>query len=162
MVELTVEHVDAGRRSGDVGAHLVGVGHQVGLGEDDERRRAALPGQCEEALDAAEVRLGVQPLDDDGEVDVGGEHLPVRGAGRDAGPDECGTPGKHRLGGHPAVGPGARGDPVADARGAHRVGSAGRRAAAPEKVSRIGPSAASASQAPRSTRLTRAATCSAA
>ena len=47
------------------------VGAGVGLGEDDERHRAALPGDQEEALQAARRERVVERVRDDDDVDVG-------------------------------------------------------------------------------------------
>ena len=51
------------------------VGAQVGLGEDDDRVGAALPGQRHVALDPADVQVLVERRDEEEHVDVGGDHL---------------------------------------------------------------------------------------
>ena len=74
-------HVDRERHRRDLRGHAVGVGHEVGLRQDDDRRRPRAPRQREQPLDAAEVRVGLEVLDHEHDVDVGGERLhPGRGA----------------------------------------------------------------------------------
>ena len=94
----------------------VDVVGEVGLGEDEHRLRAALPGEREVALEAPEVQVLVDRGDDEDDVDVGGEDLLLRRlpgglarelrAAREDGLDR------------PALLVGARcdGDPVADGR----------------------------------------------
>ena len=73
--------VDRERHRLDLGGHAVGVGDQVGLRQDDDRRRPRAPRQREHPLDAAEVRVGLEVLDHEDDVDVRGERLhPGRGA----------------------------------------------------------------------------------
>ena len=76
--------------------HLRG---EVGLREDDDRLGAAVPGRRQEPLEPAEVRLPVEPGDDEEDVDVGGKHLLHGGpAGRLA--DDRRPPFEHGLNGY--------------------------------------------------------------
>ncbi len=59
-------------------ATAVRISDQIRLRQYYDRPSAALPGECEEALYAADVRLGVQPDDDGDHVDIRREHLAVR------------------------------------------------------------------------------------
>ena len=68
-------HGHADRDGLDLGLARAGVGAQVGLGQHDDGRGAALPGGGEVALDAAGVEVGIQRGDQEGHVDIGGDHL---------------------------------------------------------------------------------------
>ena len=59
----------------DLGLVRVAVLAQVRLGQHHHRGGAALPGGGQVALDAARVEVGVQRRDQEGHVDVGGDHL---------------------------------------------------------------------------------------
>ena len=59
------------------------VGAEVGLRQHDHGLGAALPGHRHVALQAAEVEVLVQRHDQEDGVDVGGEHLLLRGVQRD-------------------------------------------------------------------------------
>ena len=75
--------VDGERDVAHVRGHALGVRDEVGLGEHDDRLRARAPGQGQHALDPAEVRVGVQVLHDQDDVDVRRERLHMAGrAGR--------------------------------------------------------------------------------
>jgi hypothetical protein len=65
---------------GNVGFDVVA---EVGLVEEDDRSGAALVDHDEEALDAAEVQGFVEGLNNEGDVDVGGEDLAGSGAAGD-------------------------------------------------------------------------------
>ena len=69
------EHVDPGRRPGNVGRHQIGVGGKVGLGQDDERLGSALPGQGDQAFEPSQVRGRRQRHHQSHEVDVGRQQL---------------------------------------------------------------------------------------
>ena len=120
-------HVDRERHRGDLVGHPVGVRHQVRLGEDDHRLGARAPGQREQPLDATQLRVGVEVLDDEHDVDVRGERLHARRlAGRVA--DQGRAAGAERAGVRAAVGlvdeqPVAhrRGQPLAVLRGDEAV-----------------------------------------
>ena len=87
--EVGEEHVDAfrGHRRGHVDGHAerdrlglgdraVEVGREVGLVQDDHRRRAAFPGGGQVALEPADAEVAlVEAHDEEGHVDVGHEHL---------------------------------------------------------------------------------------
>ena len=72
------DDVDAGRDLLGEIALVVDVLGDVGLGQHDDRRRAALPREHELALEAADVdALARERLHDEDDVDVGDEHLLV-------------------------------------------------------------------------------------
>ncbi len=79
------EHAGGGALGvGDEVAEHGGVGDEVCLGEHDQRRGPALPGQREEPFNAAEVEFDGQRHGDDRVVDVGGQDLalgPLAGGG---------------------------------------------------------------------------------
>ena len=99
---------------GDLGGDLVGVVEQVGFVEEDDGLGAALAGDGEEALDAAEVEIGVERGDEEDGVEVGGDGLLVAVLAGGAAA-ETRFPREHgedvELAG---AGARARGDPVAD------------------------------------------------
>ena len=121
VVALTASTSTPGAARRDVVAQMCGVGHEVGLGEHDQRRGSALPGEREEPLDPADVGFRVQALGDDRHVDVGRQYLAVRRPGRDRGAYEGRSSRQDCLGGNPRIRPCAHDDPVADARRGDRV-----------------------------------------
>jgi hypothetical protein len=87
---------------------------EVGFREDDHRLRAALPRERQVALETAEVEILVHRRDDEDDVDVGAQHLLLRGlpgglAGELRAPRKDGTDGACVL-----AGTGVDGDPVPD------------------------------------------------
>ena len=87
------DDVDSGRRTRDVAGHEIGVGGQVGLGEDDQGRGAALPGEGDQAFEPAEVGGQRQGHDHSHDVDVGRQQLLAGPAGGLGAPDGR-TPGQ--------------------------------------------------------------------
>ena len=87
----------------------LGVGHQVGLVEHEDRRAAAGGGHGDEALQPARVEVAVGRGDDEGDVDVGGQVL--AGAGQHAAAGQPGADGAA----------GVDHDPVADGRALARA-----------------------------------------
>ena len=58
-----------------LGDSAVHVGAEIGLRQQHDRLRAALPAERQVPLDAAEIEVVVEPRDDEHDVDVRGEHL---------------------------------------------------------------------------------------
>ena len=92
---------DAGEGAADddtgAGGHGMHLGHgsgqverDVDLVEDDDGRHPALHGQQQVALDAARIEVVVEPRDEEGEVQVGGQDLRSAVGGPTA--DECASP----------------------------------------------------------------------
>ena len=106
-------HVDPRRGARHLGGQSRALEHEVHLGEHHDRAGAGSPGEREQALDAAEVRVWGEVLDDEHDIDVRRERLrarrPVCGV-----PHELG-PARQQLGqAGDAVRPGADDDVVAD------------------------------------------------
>lgn len=74
---------------------LVRVADEIGLGEHDDGRGAGAPRERDEAFDPAQLRLGIEMLDDEHDVDVRGQHLGARGVTRGV-PDELAAPGREQ------------------------------------------------------------------
>ena len=127
--EIGVERLDAlaalrahgvdGRARGDrldlgacIGADVV---DEVGLVEDDDRPRAAVPGGREVALDAPQVEVVVEAADQEDRVDVGGDDLLLGGLAGDLAREPAAA-GEEGLDGALVVGarPRRDGHPVAD------------------------------------------------
>ena len=108
-----------GNAEGD-GLHLEHVAlhvvAEIGLRQQDDRLRAALPGEREEPLDPPEVVVRVEAADDEDDVDVRRDDLRLRLRPGDLA-DERASPGQDRADRRPAL-VRARGDgqPVADGR----------------------------------------------
>ena len=69
------QHLDAERVLGDLLHGGRDVVAEVGLGEDDDRRRAAAPGDREVALHPPQPRLPAERVDDQDDVQVGRDDL---------------------------------------------------------------------------------------
>ena len=102
--------LDGGRGGAGLGERGGEVLRPVRLREDDHRLRAARMHRRERPLEAARVRALVEPLHDEHDVHVGGEHLLRGRAARDV-PGEPGAALEDARDG--AIGPGARDDEVA-------------------------------------------------
>lgn len=79
----TREHdIDAEGDTPDGRQRVVGIGADVGLRQDDDGDRPALPSEREFTFDAPEVRLAVERMHDEHDVDVRRKYLPGRGRPR--------------------------------------------------------------------------------
>lgn len=59
----------------DLGREKRGIGAEVGLVEDYDRSGVALPDHDHLPFEPAEVEVGIQSLDEENDVDVGGQDL---------------------------------------------------------------------------------------
>ena len=99
--------------SANPGVRIVG---EVGLGQQDDRLRAALPGGDQVALDPAEVEIGVEAGREEHRVDVGGDDLLAGRVACDL-PREPTAPRQDREDRRAQLArPGTERDPVADGR----------------------------------------------
>ena len=97
--------LDAGHRRLDVRA-------EIGLGQDDNRRRPALPGAGQIALQAARIEIGIERGGQKGGVDIGRHHLgpalPAGGLAHEGGAPwqdmvDDRHPAQRRIGRHPVA-----------------------------------------------------------
>ena len=118
------KHVDQWRDLGDPPCGLVGVAHEIGLGEHDHGQRATAVREHELALEAADVERGGQRVRDEHHVDVGEHHL-LAGLGTGVSAHERARSRQHGLDQGHLVALGARdGDPVAYHRAVLGLGGA--------------------------------------
>ena len=87
------QDLHAGSGTLHLGDHAVHIRAQIRLGEHHHRRGAAVVGDGEVALQAAEVEVLVQRHADQHRVDIGGHHLLLFGAAGGP-PDEAALPWK--------------------------------------------------------------------